>query len=110
MALKPPTSGWHNARGASLCYTALMDIAERNRLRAEAHLPLLDVAIETRRLQAAQAEAEFERYFNSRRAEFAHLWSDRNRGFWTKMAIYNRIRQQLRQEMRDHYGSPGSGQ
>jgi hypothetical protein len=28
-----------------------MDIAERNRLRAEAHLPLLDVTAETERLQ-----------------------------------------------------------
>jgi hypothetical protein len=37
-----------------------VDIAERNRVRAEASLPLLDVASETARLEKVQAEAVFE--------------------------------------------------
>ena len=44
-----------------------MDIAERNRLRAEAHLPLLDVAAEISRLEKAEAEAEFEQEWDRRK-------------------------------------------
>ena len=87
-----------------------MHISQRNLLRTEANLPLLDVAAEEARLEKVQADAEFEKYFQLRRDEFAHLWSDPNRGFWTKMAIYNRIRQQLRQEMRERHGLSRSGQ
>jgi len=78
-----------------------MDIEQRNRLRAEAGLPLLDVSAETARLAKARADAEFENYFRLHRAKFVHLWSDRNRGFWTNVWIWNSVRRQLRDEMRD---------
>jgi hypothetical protein len=77
-----------------------MDIEQRNRLRAEAALPLLDLAAEMALLEKAQADAEFEKYFNRRRPEFAHLWGDRARGILTNMAIYNGVRKRLREEMR----------
>jgi hypothetical protein len=78
-----------------------MDIIEqRNQLRKQAGLPLLDIAAETARLTAAREEAEFKKYFQIRRNEFQHLWSDRSRGVLTNMGIYNTVRKALREEMR----------
>ncbi len=76
-----------------------MDIEKRNALRAEAGLPLLDARAEAARLAKAREEAQFENYFRQNRDRYAHLWSDRNRGFWTNMAIYNAVRKELRDEM-----------
>jgi hypothetical protein len=83
-----------------LCYTDHMDTEQRNALRAEARLPLLDAAAEAARLAKAREQAQFENYFRQNRDRYAHLWSDRNRGFWTNMAIYNAVRKELREEMR----------
>jgi hypothetical protein len=80
---------------------AQMDIEQRNTLRAEAGLPLLDVHAEVLRLQAARGQAEFEKYFQTQRHRFAHLWEDRSRGFWTKMGIWNAVRKKLRDEMQN---------
>ena len=77
-----------------------MDIEQRNALRAEAGLPLLDARAEAARLAKAREEAQFENYFRQNRDRYVHLWSDRNRGFWTNMAIYNAVRKELRDEMR----------
>src|SRR6266478_558245 len=77
-----------------------MDIEQRNALRAEAGLLLLDARAEAARLAKAREEAQFENYFRQNRDRYAHLWSDRNRGFWTNMAIYNAVRKELRDEMR----------
>jgi hypothetical protein len=77
-----------------------MDVEQRNRLRRDASLPLLDVPTEMARLEKAEADAEFEKFFNLRRDQYAHLWSDRGRGFWTNLAIYNGVRKRLREEMR----------
>jgi hypothetical protein len=80
-------------------------IEQRNRLRAQAGLPLLDVAAEAARLKKAEDDAEFEKYFQLRRDEFRHLWSDRNKGFLTNMGIYNAVRKALREEMQQTPGS-----
>jgi hypothetical protein len=77
-----------------------MDIEQRNRLRRDASLPLLDVPTEMARLEKAEADAEFEKYFQQVRHRFSSLWSDRTRGFLTNMAIYNSVRKRLREEMR----------
>ncbi len=77
-----------------------MDIEQRNALRAETGLPLLDPQAEAARLAKAREQALFENYFQQERHRYAHLWSDRNRGFWTNMAIYNAVRKELRDEMR----------
>jgi hypothetical protein len=77
-----------------------MDIEQRNRLRVEAGLPLLDVPGEMARLKKAEEDTEFEKYFQLRRSEFQHLWSDQCRGFLSNMGIYNTVRKALREEMR----------
>src|SRR6202140_719223 len=87
------------------CYAADMDIEQRNRLRVEAYLPLLDVPTEMALLKKAEDDAEFEKYFKLRRPEFQHLWSDRSRGFLTNMGIYNAVRKALRQEMQQALSS-----
>lgn len=78
----------------------MMDIEQRNRIRADAGLPLLDIPTETARLKKAQEDAKFEKYFQLRRDAFQHLWSDRGRGFLTNMGIYTAARNVLRKEMR----------
>jgi hypothetical protein len=77
----------------------LVDIENRNRLRAEAGLPLLDARAEARRLANAREQALFENYFQQNRHRFVHLWSDRSQNFWTKMGIWNAVRKKLREEM-----------
>ena len=76
-----------------------MTIEERNRIRADAHLPLLNIDAELARLAKVKADAEFESYFAQHRAAFQHLWSDSGGGFLTRMAIYNQVRRNLRDEM-----------
>ena len=82
-----------------------MDIEQRNRLRAEARLPLLDLSSEMARQKKAEDDAEFEKYFQLRRDEFRHLWSNPSGGFLANMGIYNAVRQALRQEMRQTQSS-----
>ena len=43
--------------------TARQEIADRNRIRADAHLPLLSPARELRRLYQADRERQFEEFF-----------------------------------------------
>jgi|SRR5271169_4171414 len=52
------------------------------------------------------SDAEFEKYFQLRRAQIQHLWSDRSRGFLTNTAIYNGVRKEVRQA----HSSPQWGQ
>ena len=92
---------------SDLCYTSCMHIDERNRLRAEASLPLLDVASETARLQKVQAEALFEVEWQRRRPAFAD-WIGSGQGWIAKMGRWSIARQQVRREMREAQGSPGS--
>jgi hypothetical protein len=85
-----------------------MDIAVRNRLRAEAHLPLLDVAAEITRLEKAEAEAKFEQEWDRRKPEFAH-WISGGEGWIARMGRWSISRQRVRREMPEH-GSSRSGQ
>ena len=83
-----------------------MDIEQENQLRAQAGLPLLDDVAVSARLNAAREKAEFEKYFQLRRVEFRHLWSDPSKDFFTNQDIYNVVRKALREEMRRVHGSP----
>jgi hypothetical protein len=76
-----------------------MNIQQRNMLRAEAGLPLLDVPAEAARLAKAREQALFEDFFQTERHRFAHLWSDRSRGFLSNMGIWTAVRKRLRDEM-----------
>ena len=81
-----------------LCYSLKMEIEDRNRLRAESGLPLLDVQVETARLAAAREQAEFEEEWMRRRSEFAHKWVGNRDGWLTNMGRWSLARQQVRHE------------
>jgi hypothetical protein len=73
-------------------------IDQRNRLRAEAGLPLLDGPTEAARLAAVQADADFEVAFAARRDEFAHAWANNADGWMASVGRYSAARQQVRSE------------
>jgi ribosomal protein L32E len=75
----------------------LAAVVERNRLRRQASLPLLDVDAELRRLKKVRHEAEFERYVEQEYHRFSHLIAQR-RGWIAKMGADSLIRQRLRAE------------
>ena len=81
-----------------LCWR--MNIEQRNRLRAEAGLPLLNPAVEFKRLDAAIEQVEFEREWQRRRPEFKHQWIGNNRGWLTNAGRWCLARQQVRREMK----------
>lgn len=78
-----------------------LDIEDRNHLRSQAGLPLLDPAIEITRLAAVQADADFEAAFAARRNEFAHQWTDYNNAssIMSKLARYHHARQTVRRDL-----------
>ena len=76
-----------------------MTITERNRFRAEAGLPLLDVVAEAKRLSAVAEQAAFEQEWQRRRSEFAHQWVSAHDGWFSRMAKYASARQQVRRSM-----------
>jgi hypothetical protein len=82
------------------CYADIMDIEQRNQLRAQAGLPLLDVVAETARLIAAREEAEFERLFEQRRPALCHQWTGNQDGWMTNMGRWSLARQLVRDELR----------
>jgi hypothetical protein len=77
----------------------LADIEHRNRLRQEAHLPLLSVETEMRKLRAVRDQAAFEREFERRRPEFCDQWTGNRDGWFTNMGRWSVARQRIRQEM-----------
>jgi hypothetical protein len=77
-----------------------MDIELRNRLRAEARLPLLDVGAENKRLAAVREQVAFERKWQRRRPEFAHQWVGNSDGWLTNMGRWSLARQQIRRELK----------
>ena len=81
-------------------YWQTMDIEQRNRLRSECGLPLLDVASESRRLAAVRKQAEFEREWARRRHEFAHHWIGHAAGWLTNMGRWSLARHQVRCDMK----------
>ena len=85
-----------------------MDIAERNRLRAEAHLPLLEVAAESERLQRIKDKAAFETEWERRKPEFAE-WIAGGQGWIAQMGRWCISRQQVAREFRERHGSSHSG-
>jgi hypothetical protein len=74
-------------------------IEQRNSLRIEAGLPPLSVEDEIQRAKKVHDEAEFERYFESQRHRFMHLWSDSNRGFLANAGIWSAVRNKVRDEL-----------
>jgi hypothetical protein len=75
-----------------------MTIDERNRLRSDAGLPLLDVEAEGARLAAVQRDTDFEQYYDQNRHRVAWQWTDRGRGWLTNAGIWAAARRQLRRE------------
>ncbi|XIA64954.1 hypothetical protein ACFIOY_00240 [Bradyrhizobium sp. TZ2] len=75
-----------------------MMLNERNHLRTNAGLPLLDAVAEEERLAVVQGDAAFERYFVEHRHRFAHLWTDPNQGWLSRAGLWAQTRQQLRLE------------
>ena len=73
-------------------------INERNRIRADVGLPLLNVKAEEARLAAVQQDAAFERYFLEHRDRYAHRWTDPNQGWLSRAGLYAKVRRQLRLE------------
>jgi hypothetical protein len=77
-----------------------MDIEQQNQLRAQAGLPLLEVAAEAARLNAARDEAEFERLWEQRRPALCHQWTGNSDGWMTNMGRWSQARQLVRSELR----------
>ena len=75
------------------------NIEQRNRLRAQAGLSLLNPVVESKRLDAVIEQAEFEREWQRRRPEFAHQWISNNNGWLTNAARWALARQQVRREI-----------
>jgi hypothetical protein len=91
---------------ANLCYTSNMmsnaerkKVAERNLIRAEAKLPLLDGDRELERLRAARRERTFEAIFALEQARFSRNWTSK-KSWFSGMAEYNRARHEVRLEVR----------
>ncbi len=80
-----------------------MDIERRNRLRAQAGLPLLNVAAEAARLNAAREEAEFNRLWELRRPALCHQWTGNSDGWMTNMGRWSLARQRVRDEFRSNH-------
>jgi hypothetical protein len=77
----------------------VIEIENRNALRANAGLPLLSVAAELRRLQAAREQAEFEVEWKKRKPEFAQ-WIGDGDGWLTKMGRWSLARRRVKEGMR----------
>jgi hypothetical protein len=75
------------------------DIAERNRLRKAAGLPLLDPTKEAARLAGVKAQADFEVAFASRRDKLADRWADNADGWMSNYGRYIEARRQTRSEL-----------
>jgi len=54
---------------------ATQKVRERNRLRKEAHLPLLSVTAELKRLKRIESEAEFEKFVEASSELYSLLWT-----------------------------------
>lgn len=72
---------------------------KENRVRAQAGLPLFDVAVEAVRLNAAREETEFERLFEQRRPALCYQWTGNNDGWMTNMGRWAHARQLVRKEL-----------
>jgi hypothetical protein len=77
-----------------------MDIEQENQIRTQAGLPLLDVATEGARLNAAREEAEFNRLWELRRPALCHQWTGNNDGWMTNMGRWSHARRRVRDELR----------
>ena len=77
-----------------------MDIVERNRLRAEAGLPILEVETEGKRLAAVRSQAEFEAEWAARRTEFSQNWTGNGAGWTANMVRYAMARRKVRGDMK----------
>jgi hypothetical protein len=87
-----------------------MLINERNRLRKEARLPLLDEEIECKRQAGLDRDIAFERFFDANRERYQHLWSNRSRGWITNAGIWAMMRRRLRAQFEaDRESSNGPG-
>jgi len=72
----------------------LAQIEQRNRLRKEFSLPLLDVPSEMARLKKVREKADFDRYAERESRRFKHVLAERQ-GWIAKMGAWSVIRRQL---------------
>jgi len=75
-----------------------MTVDERNQLRMEVGLPLLDIEVERARLQGIELDAAFEQYYQAHRFRFADKWGDVRLGWLSRAGLWARARRQLRSE------------
>lgn len=75
-----------------------MNIEERNRLRTDAGLPLLDEKAEANRLATVERDAAFELYFRKHRSRFAYLWTDKGLSWLSRAGLWAQARRELRAE------------
>jgi hypothetical protein len=77
------------------------EIDRRNRLRGEAWLPPLDVAVETARLEKAAKKSAFYSWVHEHRDLYLTLWDEcgGNReglNVFSKMAVYSKVIEVMR--------------
>jgi hypothetical protein len=75
-----------------------MTIEQRNDLRINAGLPLLDLQAEGARLAAVERDAAFERFFRENRYRYAALWSGSHLGWLSRAGLWLQTRRRLRLE------------
>jgi hypothetical protein len=74
-------------------------IEQRNSLRRDAGLPVLNVPEELAKLESERVQAAFEQEFNLNRHRLEHLWTNKDMGWLSRMGRWNEARAQLRDEM-----------
>ena len=74
-----------------------LDVAQRNALRTNAGLPLLDHR-EVKRLIAVRDEAAFKAVFAAQRIRFSHEWTNNNAGWLVNMGRVSLARRKVREE------------
>jgi hypothetical protein len=85
-------------------------IEQRNSLRRDAGLPVLNISEELAKLQSDRFQAEFEREFDLNRHRLKHLWTDNDMGWLSRMGRWNEARARLRDawsmRIRGDFGPP----
>jgi hypothetical protein len=76
-----------------------IEVAERNRLRESAGLPLLDVVTEINQAIALKNHQEFEAAFAAQRNNFATQWTGNGDGFFANCGRYIAARRALREKL-----------
>ena len=74
-------------------------LAQRNSLRRDAGLPVLNIPAELAKLESDRVQAALEREFALNRHRLKHLWTNKDMGWLSRMGRWNEARAQLRDKM-----------